>query len=237
MNLHSAKRKLAQYACKGKAKILRSFFKTGPGEYGEGDVFIGVTVPRIRQIAQANSDLSLDKVCALLKSAIHEQRLLALLILIIQYRIGNAALKNRIYRNYLKHTKYINNWDLVDLSCHWIVGDFLANKSKQVLCRLARSKNIWERRISIISTYCYIRNNAFEPTLKISELLLEDKEDLIQKAVGWMLREVGKRNLSLEETFLKKYYTKMPRTMLRYAIERFPEVKRKRYLRGTVSIG
>jgi len=234
MSLRLLKRKLARHASKKKAKLLQSFFKTGPGEYGEGDVFIGVIVPRIREIAKAYADLSLDEICTLLKSAVHEERLLALLILIIRYRRGDVRLKQKIYRVYLEHTPHINSWDLVDLSCHHILGDFLVDKDKKALYRLGRSRNIWKRRMAIVSTYNYIRKNVFEHTLNLARLLLEDQEDLIQKAVGWMLREVGKRDLSLEESFLKTYHKTMPRTMLRYAIERFPEAKRQRYLRGTV---
>lgn len=234
MSLQIVKRKLARHAGKEKAKVLQSFFKTGPGEYAEGDVFIGVAVPRIRSVAQEHSDLCLADSIALLQSAVHEERLLSLFILILQYQSGGDRTKRKIYDTYLEHTNAINNWDLVDLSSHHIVGAFLADKDKKPLYALARSGNIWERRIAIVSTYHYIKSNNFEHTLKIAKALLADTEDLIHKATGWMLREIGKRNCSVEEAFLKRYYTRMPRTMLRYAIERFPEAKRQRYLRGKI---
>ena len=166
----------------------------------------------------------------LLNSKIHEYRMSALLILIKQYEKGNESEKNKIFNFYLRNTKNINNWDLVDISAPKIVGDYLLNKPRDVLYKLASSNNLWERRIAIISTFAFIRNNEFDDTLKIAEILLNDKHDLIHKAVGWMLREIGKRDQKIEEEFLKKYYSKMPRVMLRYAIEKFEEKKRKFYL-------
>lgn len=170
----------------------------------------------------------------LLNSEVHEKRLIALLILIKKYKKSDSEGKKEIFNFYLKNTKNIKNWDLVDLSCRDIIGNFLLDKNRDLLCKLAKSKNLWEKRIAIISTSEFIRNNQFEDTLKISEILLDDKHDLIHKAVGWMLREVGKKNLKAEEDFLKKHYKKMPRTMLRYAIERFEEKKRLSYLNGEI---
>ena len=213
-----------------KAKILARFFKTGKGEYGEGDIFLGITVPQQRQIAKKDSDLEREKLQKLLNSKIHEYRLTALLILIIQYQKANEKKKEKIFKFYLSNTKNINNWDLVDLSAPNIVGDYLLNEDRKILYQLAKSKNLWERRIAIMTTYTFIKNNDFNDTFKIAEILLQDKHDLIHKAVGWMLREVGKKDQKVEEQFLRKHYRQMPRTMLRYAIERFSEGKREFYL-------
>ena len=221
------KKELKIKANSKKAKILQRFFKTGPGEYGEGDIFLGIVSSDIKEIAKKYNKLNTKEILKLLHSKIHEERVAALRIMIDKFQKGE---QKKIYNLYLENTKYINNWDLVDLSAHKIIGEYLLNKPKSILYKLAKSKNIWEKRISVISTFTFIRNNEFSETLKIAELLLKDKHDLIHKAVGWMLREVGKRDLNIEEEFLKKYYKKMPRTMLRYAIERFPEKKRKYYL-------
>lgn len=226
--------KLKKLASKDKAKILQGFFKTGPGEYGEGDIFLGINVPVLRKIAAEHRGISLTEVKTLLKSKIHEERLVALLIMAAKYSRGDAAEQKRIYELYVMSTRCINNWDLVDLTAGRIVGEYLSDKNKQPLHNLAKSKNLWERRIAIVSTFAFIKRNVFSHTLKISEMLLSDEEDLIHKAVGWMLREVGKRDLQSEEKFLKKHYSKIPRTTLRYAIERFPEAKRKRYLKGEI---
>jgi len=222
------KKELKNKADPKRAKITQRFFKTSPGEYGEGDVFLGIAVPEIRKLVKKYSDLKIKEIIRLLHSKIHEERLTALLIMVNKFQIKEN--KEKIYDLYLKNTKYINNWDLVDLSADKIIGDYLLNKSKSILYKLAKSKSIWERRISIIATFNFIKNNEFEETLKIAKILLNDEHDLIHKAVGWMLREVGKRDLKTEERFLKKYCKKMPRTMLRYAIEKFPEKKRKQYL-------
>jgi len=221
-----------------KAKIYQGFFKTGKGEYGEGDVFLGLSVPESRKIAIKYKDLSFDEIKKLLLSKIHEERLISLLILVYNYEKGTETDRNSIYNYYLKNSKYINNWDLVDLSADKIVGQYLLDRSeilKQVqddtLVKLARSKNMWERRISIIATYQFIKDGRYQETLTISKMLLNDHHDLIHKAVGWMLREVGKNcSEDLLEGFLNKHYQKMPRTMLRYAIERFPENLRRAYL-------
>jgi 3-methyladenine DNA glycosylase AlkD len=226
---------LRKYASKEKAKILARFFKTGPGEYGEGDVFIGVVVPDTRRVAKAYINISLPEAEELLHSKIHEERLCAVLILIEKFRKGDQKTREQIYKFYLENTGYINNWDLIDLSAQHIVGEFLADKPKAVLYELARSKSLWERRIAVLSTFNYICRAKHEETLKIAEILLNDEQDLIQKAVGWMLREVGKRcSEKILEDFLQSRYKKMPRTMLRYAIERLPEARRKAYLKGLV---
>ena len=217
-----------------KAKKHQRFFKTGPGEYGEGDIFVGVTVPELRKLANEYKTIPLKEVKHLLRSPIHEERLLSLFFLIHRYSKGGEPEKKIIYELYLKNINFINNWDLVDSSAGHIVGAFLFDKSKQPLYDLVKSDNLWERRISIISTFYFIKRNQFSDTLKISKILLSDKEDLIHKAVGWMLREVGKCDLGVEENFLKNQYKNMPRTMLRYAIEKFPESKRQRYLKGKI---
>jgi len=210
------------------------FFKTGPGEYGEGDVFLGIRVPVLRKLAKEYSDLPYKEVKAILGSKYHELRLMSLLVMVNQFSKGDPKKRKSIYNLYLKNTRFVNNWDLVDASAHHIVGPYLMNVSKAPLYQLARSDLLWERRIAIMSTFHYIKNNKYSEALKISNMLLADKEDLIQKAVGWMLREIGKRDLPREEAFLKQHYHDMPRTMLRYAIERFPEPKRKKYLLGQI---
>lgn len=234
MTVHEIRTKLQKLGNKQRAKVSQGFFKTGPGEYGEGDVFLGIKVPELRKLAKESQDITVKEVKQLVRSSIHEERLLALLILVLMYSKGNETTKKRIYELYLGNTKFINNWDLVDGSAEHIVGDFLMDKSKKPLYSLAKSTDLWERRISIMSTFHFIKRNKFSETLKISKMLLSDEEDLIHKAVGWMLREVGKRHLQTEEKFLREHYLRMPRTMLRYAIERFPESKRQRYLRGNI---
>lgn len=226
--------KLQTLANKEKAKILQGFFKTGPGQYGEGDIFLGINVPVLRALCKEHDCIALAEAMLLLKSTIHEERLLALLMLVRAFSKGDEALKKKIYDLYLKNTKYINNWDLVDVTAPNIVGTYLLDKNRKPLYDLAVSSDLWKRRIAIISTFAFIKQHEFDDTLKIAKILLEDDHDLIQKAVGWMLREVGKRSLAAEECYLKKCYKKMPRTMLRYAIERFPETKRKKYLNGEI---
>lgn len=216
-----------------KAKILRQFFKTGTGQYGEGDRFFGITVPESRNIAQQFDDLSLKDIATLLSSKIHEERLIALLILVHRYQTEKDE-RETIFRFYLRNAKRVNNWDLVDLTAHHIVGCHLYRRNRKLLYRLAQSRNLWERRIAIVSTFYFIRQNDFSDTFRITKLLLRDSHDLIHKAAGWMLREAGKRSFKAEETFLKTCYHKMPRTMLRYAIERFPEKRRRLYLEGKV---
>lgn len=225
---------LRKVSNKKQATLLQGFFKTGPGEYGEGDVFIGVKVPEIRKLAQRCNATPLRSVLSLLKSRIHEERLLALLILVRRFQTGTHAEQKDIYKTYLAHTAYVNNWDLVDLTAHHIVGAYLQKRSRAPLTRLATSSSLWERRIAVIATFAFIRDNDYDDCLRIATQLLHDKEDLIHKAVGWMLREAGKRDMATEEAFLKRHYRTMPRTMLRYAIERFPERKRQAYLKGTI---
>jgi 3-methyladenine DNA glycosylase AlkD len=224
------KEELRKSSNKEKAKILQGFFKTAPGEYGHGDIFIGVCVPSIRKIAKKHKDINLSSISQLLTSHIHEERLIALIILVLKFDEAEADGRKKIYEFYLRNTKYINNWDLVDLTAPNIVGRFLADSDKKILYGFAKSKSLWERRISIVSTFSFIRNNCFSDTLKITRLLLADKEDLIHKACGWMLREVAKRDKGLVDDFLSKHCKNMPRVMLRYTIERFPEKERKAYL-------
>ena len=228
--LDQIKKELAQLSDPDRAKNLSRFFKTGKGQYGEGDRFLGIAVPEQRKVAKKYTTLSLNDIQELLNSKIHEYRLTALVILIFKYRKADESGKEEIFDFYLKNTENINNWDLVDLSAPRIVGDYLVNKDRSILYKLAKSNSLWERRISILSTFIFIGKNDFEDALNISVLLLHDKNDLIHKPVGWTLREIGKRNQNVEERFLKKYCRQMPRTMLRYAIEKFDEKKRKFYL-------
>ena len=234
MSLKNLREVLKQQSDPKQAKILSRFFKTGKGEYGEGDKFLGIKVPVSRQIAKQFKDLSLKEIQELLYSQIHEERLIALFILTEQYRKGDEEKKKIIFNFYIKNTKRVNNWDLVDLSAERTIGAYLLDRDKQILFNLARSKNLWERRIAVMSTFHFIKNGIYDITLEISDILLGDKHDLIHKAVGWMFREIGKRNLNTEESYLKKHYKIMPRTMLRYAIEKFPEKKRLSYLKGEV---
>jgi 3-methyladenine DNA glycosylase AlkD len=234
MTAREIRKTLRKIGNKERAKISQRFFKTGPGEYAEGDLFLGIRVPELRKLAKVYEQITLAETTELLQSGIHEERLLALFILIRHYAKGSDSEQKKIYELYVRNMRYVNNWDLVDTSAEHIIGAFLKDKPKDLLYQLAKSKRLWERRIAIISTFHYIKRGEFSETLKISRMLLADEEDLIHKAVGWMLREVGKRDLKTEETFLKKHYKTMPRTMLRYAIERFPESKRQRYLKGTI---
>ena len=216
------------------AEQSQRFFKTAEGEYGFGDKFLGVRVPVIRQAVKKFETTPFIVAERLLRSAYHEVRLYALLLLVFQFTKSSVDEQNEIYDLYLRNTRYVNNWDLVDSSAHPIVGAYLENKDRSILYDLAKSRSLWERRIAIMSTFYFIKNNQFGDTLHISEQLLSDQEDLIHKAVGWMLREVGKRDLAIEVAFLKAHYQNMPRTMLRYAIEKFSEEKRDKYLRGQV---
>lgn len=210
-----------------RAKILSRFFKTGKGQYGEGDIFLGIVVPVQRIIAKKHKDISLKEVQKLLNSRIHEYRLIALFILIEKYKED----KELVYNKYIKNFRNINNWDLVDLTAPKIMGDFLKDKNRDILYSLAISNDLWERRISIIATFAFIKDNDFKDALKISKILLNDKHDLIHKAVGWMLREIGKRDKEVEKEFLNKYYRFMPRTMLRYSIEKFNPREREFYMK------
>jgi 3-methyladenine DNA glycosylase AlkD len=214
------------------AAFVARYFKTGPGQYGRGDVFLGIRVPVLRALAKEYRALPIDQVVELLRSAVHEDRLMALLLLVWQASGAERATRKEIYDLYLAHTRFINNWDLVDVSAPTIVGGHLALRSRKPLDRLALSRSIWERRIGIIATAYFITRNDFADTLRLAERLLGDREDLIHKAAGWMLREVGKRDQPVLEGFLRRHSEIMPRTMLRYAIERFPPEHRKAILRG-----
>lgn len=206
------------------------FFKCGPGEYGEGDAFLGVMVPPLRSLSKKYTSIDVPEAVALLQSKWHEVRLLALMILVHKYDRGDAAARAEIYRSYLANTNRINNWDLVDVSAHKIVGVHLRDRDRAPLLALAKSESLWERRIAIIATLDFIRQDDFRDTLRIAEVLLTDRHDLIHKASGWMLREVGKRDQAVLERFLRKHSPVMPRTMLRYAIERFSPELRAKYM-------
>lgn len=234
MTAEIIREKLQKLSNKKKAKVLQGFFKTGPGEYGEGDIFLGITVPVLRKVSKEHADISLRETVQLLKSSVHEERLLSLFMLVYAFAKGEAAVQKKIYSLYLRNSKYINNWDLVDLTAPNIVGAYLLDKSRKPLYALAQSDNIWKRRIAMLATFQFIKQQDFNDALRIARILLRDEHDLIHKAVGWMLREVGKRSQPVEEQFLKQHYKKMPRTMLRYAIERFPEERRKQYLKGEI---
>ncbi len=218
------------------AKGYQRFFKTGKGQYGEGDIFLGIKTPVQREIAKKYDALSLEDLQNLLDSKIHEHRFIALVILMQKYKKSkkNPVEKMRIFQFYLKNTHRINNWDLVDVSAPNIIGDFSVREGNEMIRYLAKSESLWEKRIAIISTFAYIKKRSFGETLAVADILINDKHDLIHKAVGWMLREVGKKNPEILEIFLKTRYREMPRTMLRYAIEKFPEEKRKKYLEGEI---
>lgn len=216
------------------SKHSQRYFKTAKGEYGYGDMFLGIRVPVIRQAVKKYKTTSLSTTEKLLKSEFHEIRLFALLLLVYQFSRSDMDKQDKIYNLYLNNTKYINNWDLVDSSAHYIVGAYLENKDRSILVELSKSKLIWDRRIAIIATAYFIKNKHYIDTLRISKILINDKEDLIHKAVGWMLREVGKRDLNEETSFLNLHYKNMPRTMLRYAIEKFSKEERNKYLKGTI---
>ncbi len=218
---------LAKVASNNTAK----FFKTNPGGYAEYDKFIGVSVPQLRKIAKDFSSLSKPELLLLLKSSFNEERLLALIIKCNQYKKGSLKQREDLYKSYLKHLKYVNNWNLVDSSAHLIIGaHLLYNKDKTILTALAKSKNLWERRVAIVSTWYFIRHQQFDWTIKIAKILLQDTQDLIHKAVGWMLREMGKKDENVLIEFLTQHAKHMPRTMLRYAIEKFPAEQRKMFL-------
>jgi len=231
LSIHKELRRLAN---KEIAEHSQRFFKTGEGQYGQGDKFLGIRVPVLRKLARQCRRISIEEACRLLKSKFHEERLLALILLVDVFKKADNESKRAIHNLYLENTKFINNWDLVDNSAEHIVGAYLRDGDKRPLYELAVSDMLWERRIAIMSTFHYIKHKEFADTLKIAEILLADKEDLIRKAVGWMLREIGKRDIEAEEKFLKIYYRQMPRTMLRYAIEKFPEPQRQKYLKGNV---
>ncbi len=235
MSVTQLRLELRKQASEKRAESSVWFFKTGKGQYGYGDKFLGVSVPHQRQVARKFNHLTLGNIEILLQSPVHEERLVALLILVDQFKLADFLTRKEIYEFYLKNTSRVNNWDLVDLSAPYIVGVYLVDKPKNVLYRMAKSNNLWERRIAIISTLAFIQKGDFYNTFKIAKILIYDKEDLIHKAVGWMLREVGKR-ISKEklENFLKVHYKQMPRTMLRYSIEHFSLDLRQKYLKGII---
>ncbi len=235
MLIAAIERDLESLADASRVAVLQRFFKTGPGEYGAGDRFRGLRVPVLRGLARKYQDLSRAEAERLLQSAFHEDRLLALLILIRQYYRGDQAARDQLHHFYLEHTRLVNNWDLVDASAPHLLGHHLEDRPRDLLTRLAASGNLWERRMAIIATLHFIKQQDFDDTLRIARLLLGDPEDLIHKAVGWMLREVQKRETAVAEAFLIEYYRQMPRTMLRYAIERLPEARRQAFLKGTVA--
>ncbi|MFA5887776.1 MAG: DNA alkylation repair protein [Candidatus Nanoarchaeia archaeon] len=229
--LSELKKEMQSLANPEKAKLLSGFFKTGKGDYGEGDVFLGIMVPFQREVAGRHKGLSLSGIQELLNSKIHEHRLTALFILIHQYKKADEKQKEAIVKLYLANTKNVNNWDLVDLSAPRILGEYLLDKDRKMLYKMASSNLLWDRRIAVLSTFIFISKNDFKDSLKLAELLLKDKHDLMHKAVGWMLREIGKRNQKAEEDFLKKHYKIMPRTMLRYSIEKFEDKKKEFYMK------
>lgn len=235
LSLKNAKLDLRNAACSKQAEQLSRYFKTGPGEYGEGDIFLGLRVPDTRKISKKYKHLKKGDILSLLKSKYHEERQLAIFILVINYQeTKENKVKNEIFSTYTSHLKYINNWDLIDLSAPKIVGAHLYQKPRKLLKDLVKSKRLWDRRVAVLSTFYFVDNDDFELSLKFAELLLRDEEDLIHKATGWMLREIGKRSITVLENFLMKHYMKMPRTMLRYSIEKLPEARRKAYLKGEV---
>ena len=232
MNANEISKRLQKMGDKQDARFLQGFFKTGTGQYGEGDIFLGIRVPAVRKLAKEYNNLPLKEILSLLKSPFHEVRLFALILFVNIFTKGDETIQKKIYDLYVANTRYINNWDLVDISAPNIVGAFLLTKSRKPLYQLAKSKTLWERRIAVLATFYFIKNNQFDDSLKIAGILLRDKEDLIHKATGWMLREIGKRDTESAEVFLQKHCRTMPRTMLRYAIERFTPAKRQKYMDG-----
>jgi 3-methyladenine DNA glycosylase AlkD len=230
MNAGALRNRLAGMADEERARVSARYFKTGPGEYGEGDVFLGVSMPNLRSLAKDCEGADTYVIIGLLCSPVHEERMLALLVLVRRYASGGPEEKEAVFSLYLSHTRWINNWDLVDVSAPHIVGAHLLGRDRGILETLARSDGLWERRIAVLATFAFIRQADFDLTLKLARVLLHDPEDLMHKAVGWMLREVGKRDEPRLHAFLGEHGGDMPRTMLRYAIERFPEKTRKKYL-------
>lgn len=230
MTAADVERELDQYENPADAAFLQRFFKTGKGEYGEGDIFIGLRVPQTRKIAKQFNDLTIPEIEKLLESPIHEHRLAALIIMTNQAKNADDSGRKSLYELYLKRTDRINNWDLVDISCREVVGGYLMGKSRQPLYKLAKSKDLWERRIAMVSTWQFIRVGQLDDTFAIAELLLQDTHDLIHKAVGWMLREAGKKDEQALKDFLEYHAVTMPRTALRYSIERLHPAERARYM-------
>lgn len=233
MTAEDARTRLKSLASPAVATAATRFFKTGPGQYGEGDTFIGINVPTLRTVSRSFRAMPLDEIERLLDSPVHEERHLALMVLVLQAAKGDEIHRERIFDLYLRNTRHINNWDLVDCSAPQVVGGYLMSGARKPLLKLARSASLWERRIAIVATQHFIRHGDFGETLAISRILLNDREDLLHKATGWMLREVGKRDQTVLEGFLDRHGAEMPRTMLRYAIERLPPDHRRAYLQGT----
>lgn len=236
MTLDNLKKELIQLQSPERARASQRYFKTGKGDYGEGDIFVGLSNPVLRALAKKYIHLSYPEIQEILGSKIHEYRSVALMILTNKYKKAkkDSLEKRRIYEFYLKNTRNINNWDLVDISAPHIVGEFTQRDGTEILMQMAKSESLWERRVAIVATLPLIKKNRFGETLAISDMLMKDEHDLIHKAVGWMLREVGKKNVRVLELFLMQRYKEMPRTMLRYAIEKFPEEKRQLYLKGEI---
>jgi 3-methyladenine DNA glycosylase AlkD len=229
--LAALRAELRRLADARQAKNLQRFFKTGPGEYGAGDVFLGLRVPDLRRLARAHRDLPLAAVRRLLASRFHEERMLALFILVLRYDRGDRAGREAVFRLYLANLRRVNNWDLVDCSAPGILGRHLLGRDRRRLYRLARSASLWARRAAVLATFWFVREGEFADSLRLAEMLLADREDLIHKATGWMLREVGNRNPEAAAGFLRRHCRTMPRTMLRYAIEKLPEAERRRYMK------
>lgn len=234
MNAQNIIQELKELADPEKAKHSHRFFKSGPGEYGEGDAFLGIKVPEQRKVAKKYRDLPASEIHILLQNKWHEVRLTAAMLMVYKVEKGNQKELEEMVDLYLNNLSAFNNWDLVDSSCHQILGRFLENKDRDLLYGLARSGDLWKKRIAMITCYHFIKQKDFEDALQIAAILVQDEHDLIRKAVGWMLREIGNRDLETEESFLKKHYLTMPRTMLRYAIEKFDEPLRLKYLNGEI---
>jgi len=232
MNLNKVQREIKKLASPTRAGLLGRFFKTGPGQYGEGDKFLGLTVPQVRIIVKKYYQaLTLPETAKLLASPYHEFRLTGALILIAKYQTAEIKNKKKFFAFYFENIKAFNNWDLVDLTAHKIVGDYLLDKDRKILFSLAKSPNLWERRVSVIASFAFINNRQFSESLKLAKILLTDCHDLVHKAVGWMLREVGKRDQPVLLKFLNQHASTMPRVMLRYALEKLPKKQRQYYLR------
>lgn len=225
-----ARARLAALADPEQATHALRFFKTGPGEYGEGDQFLGIRIPQLRNVAKEARGMTLPELAVLLRSPWHEERMLALFVLTHAFSIGDETQRTEVFDFYVAHLPWVNNWDLVDASAHLIVGPWLEGRSRALLTNWAHSTVLWERRVAVVATLHFIRKGDFADILALAELLQDDPHDLMHKAVGWMLREVGKRDLASMESFLKKHAATMPRTMLRYAIEKLPEAARQNYL-------
>lgn len=234
MNAQEIESKLLSLGCPDRAKQAQKFFKTAQGEYAEGDLFLGIRVPQLRSLVKAFEKTPLAELSKSIASPYHEVRLFTLFLLVRKFERGGSSERSEIYHLYLSNTEYVNNWDLVDSSAYQIVGRYLENQDHAILFKLRASPMLWERRIAMISCYWFIKHKNFSTALDVARGLLDDEEDLIHKAVGWMLREIGNRDRATEEQFLKQYYQEMPRTMLRYAIEKFPKERRSEYLKGTI---